>query len=149
MAKTIRLEVITPARMFYRGDIELVVIRTASGEEGFMAGHVWARKLIDVGPLRIREAGGRMKCAVIDGGYLDVSDTIIMIYTDAAEWDSEINLQLAEDQKEAAEKYLRENRNLPEDDPNIIAVRKGLARSKTRIRIAKKREKTMDEKTGK
>ncbi len=139
MAKTIRLEVITPARMFYRGDVELVVVRTASGEEGFMAGHVWARKLIDVGPLRIREAGGEMKYAVIDGGYLDVSDTIIMIYTDAAEWDSEINLKLAEDQKEAAEKYLRENRNLPEDDLNILAVRKGLARSNARIRMARKR----------
>ena len=140
MANTIRLEVITPSRMFYRGNVELVVVRTATGEEGFMAGQVWSRKLIDIGPLRIREEGGSMKYAVIAGGYLDVSDTIIMIYTDAAEWDYEIDLALAVDQKAAAEKYLKEHRQLPDEDPNIVAVKKGLARSKARIHMAEKRD---------
>ena len=81
-----------------------------------------------------------MKYAVIAGGYLDVSDTIIMIYTDAAEWDYEIDLALAVDQKAAAEKYLKEHRQLPDEDPNIVAVKKGLARSKARIHMAEKRD---------
>ena len=49
MAKTIKLEIITPSRLFYRGDIEMIIVPTLYGEEGFMANHSWATKLLDVG----------------------------------------------------------------------------------------------------
>jgi len=132
---TIRLEIITPTKMFYRDDVELVVVKTSKGEEGFMAGHLWARKLLSIGPLKIREPGASdMKYGVIAGGYIDVSTTGIMIYTDAAEWDTDIDLKLATDQKAAAEKYLREHRDMPDDDPNIIEAR---------IHTAKRRDKLL------
>ena len=138
---TIRLEIITPTKMFYRDDVELLVVKTTKGEEGFMAGHMWARKLLAIGPLKIREPGAsEMRYGVIAGGYIDVSSTVIMIYTDAAEWDTDIDLKLATDQKAAAEKYLKEHKDLPDDDPNIIAVQKGLARSEARIHAAKRRD---------
>ncbi|MBR5088014.1 MAG: hypothetical protein IK093_01160, partial [Ruminiclostridium sp.] len=38
MAKKVNLEIITPSKVFYRGDVELVIVRTLSGDEGFMAG---------------------------------------------------------------------------------------------------------------
>lgn len=140
-SNTIRLEIITPTKMFYRDDVELVVVKTTRGEEGFMAGHLWARKLLAIGPLKIREPGAAdMRYGVIAGGYIDVRANAIMIYTDAAEWDDDIDLKLATDQKAAAEKYLKEHRDMPADDPNIIAVQKGLARSEARIHAAKRRD---------
>ena len=47
MAKSVLLEVITPSKLFYKGEVEIIMVRTASGEEGFMAGHTWACKLLD------------------------------------------------------------------------------------------------------
>ena len=51
MAKSFKLEVITPSKLFYKGDVEIVIVRTLEGEEGFMADHSWACKLLDVGEL--------------------------------------------------------------------------------------------------
>ena len=66
---TIKLEVITPSKKFYSGDVELVIARTLSGEEGFMAGHAWACKLLDVDALWIREAGQKeFRVAALAGG---------------------------------------------------------------------------------
>ena len=42
MASSVRLEIITPSKKFYQGDVELVIVRTLEGDEGFMKGHAWA-----------------------------------------------------------------------------------------------------------
>ena len=88
MASSVRLEIITPSKKFYHGDVELVIVRTLEGDEGFMKGHAWACKLLDIGEMWIQEKGAAKnsyKVAAIAGGFIDVKDTII-IYTDAVEW---------------------------------------------------------------
>ena len=35
-----RLEVMTPSKLFYRGEVDMVIVTTKDGDEGFMAGHV-------------------------------------------------------------------------------------------------------------
>ena len=39
MANTVKLEIMTPSKLFYRGEVDLVIVTTTEGEEGFMAGH--------------------------------------------------------------------------------------------------------------
>ena len=38
MVKTVQVEVITPSKLFYKGDAELVIVTTREGDEGFMGG---------------------------------------------------------------------------------------------------------------
>ena len=57
MASSVRLEIITPSKKFYQGDVELVIVRTLEGDEGFMKGHAWACKLLDIGEMWIQEKG--------------------------------------------------------------------------------------------
>jgi F-type H+-transporting ATPase subunit epsilon len=86
MAKSFLLDVVTPEKRFYSGEVEIVIVRTLSGEEGFLANHVWAVKLLGDGEMRIRESGtGKTLRADISGGVIDVHDHIL-IYTDKAEW---------------------------------------------------------------
>ena len=86
MAKTFLLEIVTPEKIFYTGEVELVVTRTLVGEEGFLANHVWACKLLDTGELRFREAGSKeLRRADISGGLVDVHGDIV-VFTDSAEW---------------------------------------------------------------
>ena len=95
MANSVRLEIITPSKKFYQGDVELVIVRTLEGDEGFMKGHAWACKLLDIGEMWIQEKGAAKnsyKVAAIAGGFIDVKDTII-IYTDAVEWAEDIDME--------------------------------------------------------
>ncbi|MEI3502557.1 MAG: hypothetical protein V8Q42_02440 [Anaerovoracaceae bacterium] len=58
MANTVKLEIMTPSKLLYRGEVDLVIVTTPEGEEGFMAGHSWACKILDIGEMWIHEPGG-------------------------------------------------------------------------------------------
>ena len=76
MASSVRLEIITPSKKFYQGDVELVIVRTLEGDEGFMKGHAWACKLLDIGEMWIQEKGAAKnsyKVAAIAGGFIGAS----------------------------------------------------------------------------
>lgn len=120
MAKSTRLEVITPSKLFYKGDIELVIVRTLLGDEGFMANHTWACKLLTAGELWIKEAGSKdFKVAAISGGFIDVKDNIV-IFTDAAEWPEDIDVDRAKLERQKAEEWLKS----PSDDDNEVELAK-------------------------
>ena len=143
MAKSIKLEVITPSKLFYKGDVELVICRTLTGEEGFMADHAWACKLLDIGELCIKEIGKEeYKIAAVAGGYVDVKDMII-IYTDAAEWSTDIDMQRALSAKESAQAFLDAHgdkaeitKNTKELEKNLALAKIELAKAITRMKVA-------------
>ena len=89
MRKSFWLDVITPSKKFFSGEVEEVIINTRQGKEGFLAKHSWTCKLLDAGELWIRELGSAeddWKIASAAGGFVDVKDNMI-IYTDTIEWD--------------------------------------------------------------
>ena len=130
MAKTINLEVITPSRRFYKGDVELVIVRTLEGDEGYMAGHTWACKLLDVGELWFKEPNNsEYRVAALSGGFVDVQDDIV-IYTDDALWADDIDEKRAKAEKEKAEDWLSHDMsNDPlEHEKAKIAINKAITR---------------------
>jgi len=127
-----QLEVITPSKLFYKGDVELVIARTLSGDEGFMAGHTWAVKLLDAGELWFQEEGSKdFRIAALAGGFIDVKEDII-IFTDAAEWPEDIDLERAQHEKEFAENWLK---NPSDDDAEIAKAKIAIAKSLTRMHV--------------
>ena len=87
--KSFWLDVVTPSKKFYSGEVEEVIITTQAGKEGFMAKHSWTCKILDAGELWIRELGSapdEWKIASAAGGFVDVKENMV-IYTDAIEWD--------------------------------------------------------------
>ncbi|MCL1809483.1 MAG: F0F1 ATP synthase subunit delta, partial [Clostridiales bacterium] len=82
MAKSFLLEIVTPEKLFYYGEADIVIARTLTGEEGYMAGHIWACNLLETGELWFRESGSKdFKVAAISGGFVDVRD-YILVFTD-------------------------------------------------------------------
>lgn len=133
MPRSFRLEVITPSKLFYMGEVELVIVRTLTGDEGYMYNHTWAVKLLAAGELWFQEAGSNdFKIAALAGGYVDVKDNII-IFTDAAEWPEEIDLSRAEREKEMAENWLK---HPSDDDAEIAKAKIAIAKSITRMHVA-------------
>jgi len=132
MPRSILLEVITPSKLFYKGEVELVIARTLTGDEGYMSGHTWAVKLLAAGELWFQEAGAKdFRIAALAGGFVDVKDNIV-IFTDAAEWPEDIDLQRAQHEKELAEDWLR---HPSEDDAEIARAKIAIAKSMTRMHV--------------
>ncbi|HML37783.1 MAG TPA: ATP synthase F1 subunit epsilon [Bacillota bacterium] len=132
MPRSVQLEVITPSKLFYKGDVELVIARTLTGDEGFMAGHTWAVKLLDAGELWFQEAGAKdFRIAALAGGFIDVKEDII-IYTDAAEWPEDIDVTRAQQEKEKAEDWLR---HPSEDDSEVARAKIAIQKSLTRMHV--------------
>ena len=91
MANKFWLDVITPSKKFFSGEVEEVIITTPHGKEGYMAMHSWTCKLLAEGELWIRESGNTQEdwqIAYASGGFIDVKDTII-IYTDSVYWNDD------------------------------------------------------------
>lgn len=89
--KDFYIEILTPEERFYSGRAEMLIVKTTTGQEGFMADHSWCCTLLaEDGFAKIREAGDS-EFSIVDlkGGYIDVKDKII-VYADKAKWhDSE------------------------------------------------------------
>jgi F-type H+-transporting ATPase subunit epsilon len=135
MADSIRLEIVTPERLFYDGEVELVIVRTLSGDEGFMARHAWACKLLQVGEIWIQEAGSKkFKVAAAAAGYIDVKNEIT-IFTDAAEWPEEIDLQRSKEHKAHAEQYLSTHTEQDSDTEEFSKMQVSLSKALTRMSV--------------
>jgi len=136
MAKSFSLEIVTPEKLFFWGEAEIVIVRTLSGEEGFMAGHIWASKLLGTGELWFKEAGAKeYRLAAISGGFIDVKGDVL-VFTDSAEWPEEIEVDRAKLAAERAEAWLAEHGS-GDADPEEIEIRKDAARrARNRIQVA-------------
>jgi F-type H+-transporting ATPase subunit epsilon len=136
MANSIKLEIVTPEKLFYEGDVELVIARTVSGDEGFMARHAWACKLLKTGELWIKEAGSKdYKIAAISGGYIDVKEEI-MIFADAAEWPEDIDVERTELARKNAEEWLSEHVAADSEAEEISEKKAALDRAQNRKQVS-------------
>ena len=89
MNESFKLQILTPSKKFYSGEVEQVIVTTPVGKEGFMANHEWTCKILDAGLLKIKECGAaddEWLIASAAGGFLDMKEETV-VYIDAIEWD--------------------------------------------------------------
>ena len=76
---TMKLEVITPERSFYTGDVTFVELNTTEGEVGIYARHIPMTMIIAPGVLTITEEDGIKKKAALLKGFVEVTETTMSI----------------------------------------------------------------------
>ena len=133
-----RLEVMTPSKLFYRGEVDMVIVTTKDGDESFMAGHVWACKLLEVSELWIQEKGAgkdEWRVAAVAGGFVDMKDSMV-IYTDAVEWSEDIDMERVLSEKAKAEDWLVKNPDADENSEEVQTAKLILAKAETRAGVA-------------
>lgn len=133
MAQTFHLEIVTPDKAFYEGEVEMVVARTLQGDVAYMADHMWTVSPLATGVLKIKE-NDTMKEASCTGGFIHVKEGKTTIVTDAAEWPEEIDLERALEAKERAES------KIDSDDPSVDVDRAKAAMMRALNRINVKEE---------
>jgi len=120
---TLHVELVSPERILYSGDADMVVCRTVGGGEvAFLTGHAPFLGALETGVVRVKTAGGE-EVAAVHGGFVEVRDNRVIILSDVAELAKDVDVSRAERAKEAA----------TGDDEESVAAR---ARAATRISAA-------------
>ena len=80
----LKVSVISPERVLYEGEADLVVAPAFDGEMGILTGHAPLMTLLGRGTLRIEGAGGTGRRFAVEGGFLQVADDAVRVVTERA-----------------------------------------------------------------
>ncbi len=131
MSKQLHLEVVTPENRFFKGDVDMVILRTTEGDTGVLYNYEPTVAPLSIGALKIK-IGEDYKVAACAGGFVNIEPDKVTVVTDCAEWADDIDCERAEASKERADKRL----NLDDETVNINRARVSLTRAINRIRVA-------------
>jgi len=125
------VELVSPERILYSGDAEMVVCRTVGGGDvAFLAGHAPFLGALEIWPVKIKTTEGAEETAAVHGGFVHVRDNQVIILSDVAELAGDIDADRARKAKEAAER-----READMDDAEADAA---IARAKVRLELSGK-----------
>jgi F-type H+-transporting ATPase subunit epsilon len=106
------VHLVTPEREVWAGSAEMVIAHGTDGMVGILAGHAPLLIRLAIGRLRIQLEGGRWEEAVVDGGFLHVTNaegsTRVDILATSAEMAGEIDGQSAQARLEQAQARVAE-----------------------------------------
>ncbi len=128
--RNFRLKVITPERVFYDGEVNMVEFNTTEGEVGIYKGHVPMTVIVNPGILTISESD-RARNAALHAGFVEILEDKVTILAEIIEWPDEIDRKRAEEAKARAEERLRTK--TPETD--ILRAETALKRAIARINV--------------
>jgi F-type H+-transporting ATPase subunit epsilon len=104
---TLQVELVSPERILYSGQADIVIARTLGGGEiAFLTGHAPFVGALDIATVTIRSAEGDELVAV-HGGFVEVSDDTVTILSEVAELSSQIDVERARLAQEKAEERAR------------------------------------------
>jgi F-type H+-transporting ATPase subunit epsilon len=130
----LRLEIVSPERLAYSDDVDMVTVPGIDGELGILPHHTRLISALGVGELRIKKAGTE-QFLFISGGFVEVRHDKVIVMADLAEHSAEIDAERATDARRRAEAELESVRSATD----LARVRAALQTALMRERIAVKR----------
>ena len=138
MEKEFKFEIVTPNRVFYSDDIEMVVFSTPEGEMGILKNHMPMVVAVDIGIIKIKK-DNEIEEAVVSDGFLEITDEKVIMFVDSAEWPDEIDVERAKEALERAKKRLKDN--VTANRHIEYRAKASLGRAVTRIKLAERHRK--------
>ena len=134
MADELMLEIVTPEKMAFSGNIEEVTVPGSEGEFGVLRGHASLLSSVDVGELNFTKDGKKTYYA-ISTGYAEVTSSKVTILVETAERSDMIDKERAKRAKEIAESRVNK---LTKEDDEFDAAKAALVRATVRVNVAEK-----------
>lgn len=122
-----QLEIITPDRVFYKGEAYMVEFTAEDGDIGVLKNHIPLTTVVAPGVLTIKEAEGE-KRAALHAGFAEILPEKVTILAEVAEWPEEIDLDRAEKARKRAEERLHNHAAEIDVARAEIALKKALVR---------------------
>lgn len=127
MANTFQLEILTPERQFFSGQVDALTFQAKDGEWTILKGHAPMIAALRAGAVKFR-VDGVWKEAINSEGYMEVSSNGIILFTQTCEWPEEVDINRAKRQEEEATEHLRQAKSMSEFKINQILLARAMAR---------------------
>lgn len=127
---TMQVQVVSPERILWTGDAELVTARTVEGGDiTFLTGHAPFVGALETGQVIIRPEAGEDTAFAVHGGFVEVSNDQVSLLTDVAEPAAQIDVDRARAALAAANAALA-------TDPLDPAAQAAVKRAQLRLTVA-------------
>ena len=134
MAKTFRLEIVTPEKIVFSEDVVSLVAPAENGYLGVLAGHAPLLCSLRPGEIKIRRESGELLYAT-SGGFMEVTPKKTSILSESTEAPEAIDLARASKARQRAKERLATfNKDVDRSRAEAAA-----ARAENRIRVAQKK----------
>ena len=128
MEKTFQLEIITPERQFYTGQVESLVLPALDGEYGVLPCHEPVVTAVEPGEARFK-VDGTWHNVIVTQGFAEITSEYAVVLVSTAERPEEIDAARAQRAKERAEERLRQHESRRE----YFRSKAALARANARL----------------
>jgi F-type H+-transporting ATPase subunit epsilon len=136
MAKTLKLEIVTPEAKIFSEDVEMVTLTGGDGQMGILPEHMLLMTELVAGEIIARKESGNIFLAVGDG-FVQVTGDRVSILTDMAVNADNIDEARAEEARQAAEKRLEQKVS----DEEAAQVQAALAYAMIQLKVKRSRRK--------
>lgn len=123
------VDIVSPERVLYTGEADMVVCRTSEGEIAFLPGHVPFLGALGIGVVRILLPERGEQAAAVHGGFVEVANDRVIVLSDVAELAERIDIDRARRAQQRAEERLSA-------DPDDEDAQAALLRATTRLEVA-------------
>lgn len=127
------VEVVTPERVVYSGQAQMVIARGVQGDLGILPNHMPMVTPLKTAPVQIKVEGDQTLRMAVSGGFMEVRGDKVTILAETAELPGDIDVERAKAAKERAEKRLAEK--YPEID--FERAERALQRALARLDVTK------------
>jgi F-type H+-transporting ATPase subunit epsilon len=131
----LRLEVITPERVVYTDDVDMVIAPATDGYVGILPHHAPLLTTLGPGEFRVKKGGVEEVLAVF-GGFMDVRGDRVTVLTEDAEHAEDIDAKQAQEARDRAQQALQAG---PMSAADEARARASLQRALVRIRVSERR----------
>lgn len=129
----LRLDVVTPERELFSGEVDSVLAPGAEGQLGILPLHAPLITVLAEGELIARQ-GEEEFIFAIHGGYMQVLQNRVIVLADVGERAEEIDIERAEEARRRAEELLKKEPPPEERTAALLALRRSLVR----LRVARR-----------
>ncbi|NBH32042.1 ATP synthase F1 subunit epsilon [Clostridiaceae bacterium] len=127
MADVMKLNVITPEKQFYEGNVTMVELTTTEGEIGVYPNHIPLTAVVAPGVLKIHEEGEEKRASLISG-FITILPDAVTVMAEVAEWPDEIDFKRAEEARVRAERRLASKESGLDELRAEMALKRALVR---------------------
>ncbi len=125
---TLQVELVSPERILYSGEADMVIARTIDGEIAFMTGHAPFIGSLGIGAVTVRATDGTEVKAAVHEGFVEVTDDRVTILSDVAELVDDIDADRARRALDGLEGT--------KADSDEAEAQAGLRRARLRVELA-------------
>ena len=137
MANTFQLEILTPERHFFSGQVDALTFEAPDGQWTILKSHAPMIAALRAGTVKFR-VDGVWKEAVNSEGYMEISAAGIILFAQTCEWPEEVDVNRARRLEKLATEHLRQAKSMSEFKVNKLLLARAMARlrnSKSQVNL--------------